>query len=90
MEIDLSRMLQIKDPDDLASFYGGVEFIELFCILPFMGNLLVRGAEFDDEGNVTTTGFPGQMKIAMVFSDASGFLCIYLGRAQIYSTMHDN
>jgi len=58
-----------KDPDDLASFYGGEEFMELFCILPIVGKIMMRNGRFDDEGNVITTGIPGQMKVSMVFSD---------------------
>jgi hypothetical protein len=57
------------DPDDLASFYGGEEFMELFCVVPFMGTLMMRGGHFDDEGTVHTTGFPGDMQVSMVFSD---------------------
>lgn len=58
-----------KSPDDLASFYGGEEFMELFCIFPFVGQIMMRNGEFDDEGNVYTTGIPGTMKVSMVFSD---------------------
>ena len=60
-----------KDPDDLASFYGGEEFMELFCVVPFMGTLMMRGGTFDDEGTVHTTGFPpgSDMQVSMVFSD---------------------
>jgi len=57
------------DPDDLAGFYGGEEFMELFCVLPFVGTLMMRGGEFDDEGTVHTTGLPGEMLVSMVFSD---------------------
>jgi hypothetical protein len=57
------------DPDDLAAFYGGEEFMELFCVMPFMGTLMMRGGHFDEEGTVHTTGFPGTMQVSMVFSD---------------------
>lgn len=63
------RWIAKKDPDDVASFYGGEELMELFCVLPMMTNLMLRGAEFDDEGNVTAPGMPGTMSIQMVFSD---------------------
>ena len=43
------RFLTDKDPDDLASFYGSEEFMDLFCVLPFMGTLMMRGGTFDDE-----------------------------------------
>jgi len=58
-----------QDPDDLASFYGGEELMELFCILPFVGQIMMRNGYFDDDGNVITQGFPGTMKVSMVFSD---------------------
>lgn len=63
------RFKSHKDPDDLASFYGGEEFMELFCILPIVGKIMMRNGRFDEEGNVITTGIPGQMKVSMVFSD---------------------
>lgn len=63
------RFITKKDPDDVASFYGGEELMELFCVLPWMTHIMLRGAVFDDEGNVDAVGFPGRMKIQMVFSD---------------------
>lgn len=63
------RFVVNVDPDDLAGFYGGENFMELFCVLPFVGTLMMRGGEFDDEGTVHTTGFPGEMLVSMVFSD---------------------
>ena len=63
------RFITDKDPDDLAGFYGGEEFMEIFCVVPFMGTLMMRGGHFDDEGTVHTTGFPGEMLVSMVFSD---------------------
>jgi len=58
-----------KDPDDLSSFYGSEDFMEIFCVMPFMGTLMMRGGEFDDVGDVHTTGFPGHMVVSMVFTD---------------------
>ena len=63
------RFVTNKDVDDLASFYGGEEFMELFCVMPFVGTLMMRGGQFDDEGTVNTTGFPGDLQVSMVFSD---------------------
>jgi len=63
------RFITKKDPDDLAGFYGSEDFMEIFCVLPFMGTLMMRGGEFDDEGTVHTTGWPGEMLVSMVFSD---------------------
>jgi len=63
------RFKSKKDPDDLASFYGGEELMELFCIFPIVGQIMMRNGRFDDTGNFVTTGFPGQLKANMVFSD---------------------
>jgi hypothetical protein len=63
------RFKSNKDPDDLASFYGGEELMELFCVFPVVGQIMMRYAHFDETGNVITAGFPGQMKVSMVFSD---------------------
>jgi len=63
------RFIAKKDPDDIAGFYGGEELMELFCVLPIMTNIMLRGAVFDDVGNVTAVGAPGTMHIQMVFSD---------------------
>lgn len=63
------RFTTCKDPDDLAGFYGSEAFMDIFCVLPFMGTLMMRGGEFDEEGAVHTTGFPGTMVVSMVFSD---------------------
>jgi len=63
------RYVSHRDPDDLASFYGGEELMELFCVFPLVGQIMMRNAQFDDTGSITTTGFPGQMHVDMVFSD---------------------
>jgi len=63
------RFITNKDPEDLVSFYGGEEFMELFCMFPFVVNFMMRSATFDDEGTVHTTGFPGEIQASMVFSD---------------------
>ena len=43
--------------------------MELFCIFPFVGTLMMRHGKFDEKGHVHTTGFPGTMIVSMVFSD---------------------
>mmetsp|Transcript_48542 Transcript_48542/g.58572 ORF Transcript_48542/g.58572 Transcript_48542/m.58572 type:complete len:495 (+) Transcript_48542:141-1625(+) len=64
------RFITTKDPDDLMAFYGGEEFMELFCVIPLMGMLIMRGGHFDDEGTVHTTGLTGkEMLVSMVFSE---------------------
>lgn len=63
------RFIANKSQDDLATFYGGEEFMELFCIFPFVGSLMMRNGSFDEKGNVLTQGFPGTLKVSMVFSE---------------------
>lgn len=59
------------DPDDLADFYGSENFMDLYCIFPFMITLMMRMSVFDDEGTVHTQGIPfGEMLVSMVFSDS--------------------
>jgi hypothetical protein len=48
------------DPQDLADFYGTEDFMEVFCIFPFVVKLMMRGAEFDDEGNIHAFGLSGR------------------------------
>ena len=63
------RFKSPKDADDLASFYGGEELMELYCIFPIVGQIMMRSATFDDTGGIKTQGFPGTMEVNMVFSD---------------------
>lgn len=63
------RFITKKDPDDLATFYGGEEFMELFCGFPIFVSSLLRAGTFDEEGTVHTKGFPGEIQASMVFSD---------------------
>merc|ERR1719464_288596 len=59
------------DPDNLADFYGSENFMDLYSVLPIMGELMMRGGYFDDEGTVHTQGLPfGEMLVSMVFSDS--------------------
>lgn len=57
------------DPDDLASFYGSDEFMELFAMFPVIKNIMMAGGEFDDDGVVHTYGFPGTLLVSMAFTD---------------------
>jgi hypothetical protein len=64
------RFVTDADPADLQDFYGSENFMDIYCVMPFMGTLMMRGGTFDDEGVVHTTGFPGEMQVSMVFSDS--------------------
>jgi len=59
-----------KTCDDVAEFYGAEDFMELYSVLPLMQELMMRGGEFNEEGDVITAGLPfGTMKVSMVFSE---------------------
>lgn len=57
------------DPDDLASFYGSEQFMDIFCMVPIVGQIMMRGGYFDDDGVVHTFGFPGELLVSMAFTD---------------------
>lgn len=59
------------DPQDLADFYGTEDFMEIFCVFPFMVNIMMRGAEFDDEGNIHAWGIsgPGNLLVTIQFDE---------------------
>ena len=40
--------------NDLAEFYGNEDFMEIFCVLPFMVDFMMRSGTFDDNGHVHT------------------------------------
>ena len=60
-------------PDDLADFYGTEDIMEIFCVLPFMMNLMMRQATFDDDGNIHAWGLmgPGELEVSVIFTDES-------------------
>jgi hypothetical protein len=40
----------------ITDFYGTEDFMEVFCIFPFVQQIMMRQAEFDDEGNISAFG----------------------------------
>merc|ERR1712151_535509 len=40
-----------------------------FCMLPIVGQIMMRGGYFDDDGVVHTYGFPGELLVSMAFTD---------------------
>lgn len=60
-----------KKSEDLADFYGTEDFMEVFCVFPFMVNFMMRGAQFDDEGNIHAWGLlgPGELEITINFDE---------------------
>lgn len=65
------RFTTDADAQDLADFYGTEDFMEVFCVFPFMVNFMMRQAEFDDEGNIHAWGIsgPGQLKVSIEFDE---------------------
>jgi len=60
-----------KNAEDLADLYGTEDFMEIFCVFPFMVSLMMRQAHFDDEGNIHAWGIsgPGQLKVTIEFDE---------------------
>ena len=66
------RFITTADPNDLAEFYGNEDFMEIFCIFPFMVDFMMRSGHFDDSGHVHTFGLPpfiSKMVVSMQFED---------------------
>lgn len=60
-----------KKSEDLADFYGSEDLMQIFSVFPFMADLMMRGAEFDDEGNIHARGLmgTGAMEVSIDFSE---------------------
>jgi hypothetical protein len=60
-----------KKPEDLCDFYGTEAFMDLFCVFPFMAQFMMRGGEFDEEGNIHTWGLtgPGALEVSIQFDE---------------------
>jgi hypothetical protein len=65
------KFVTTKKPEDLADFYGTEDFMEVFCILPFMVEFMLRGAEFDDNGTIHAWGLlgPGELEVSIDFEE---------------------
>ena len=66
------RFLTTANPDDLADFYGNEDFMEIFCVFPFMVDFMMRSGYFDDDGHVHTFGLPpfiSKMVVSMQFDE---------------------
>mmetsp|Transcript_10811 Transcript_10811/g.21970 ORF Transcript_10811/g.21970 Transcript_10811/m.21970 type:complete len:391 (+) Transcript_10811:78-1250(+) len=66
------RFTTDKKPEDLADLYGTEAFMEIFCVLPFMANFMMRSGEFDDDGHIRTFGLagPGNLEVSIDFDEA--------------------
>ena len=65
------KFITSKNPEDLADFYGTEDFMEVFCVLPFMVHFMMRGAEFDDNGTIHAWGLlgPGELEVSVDFDE---------------------
>lgn len=65
------KFITTKKPEDLADFYGTEAFMEVFCVLPFMAQFMMRSGEFDEEGKVHTWGLtgPGELEVSIDFDE---------------------
>lgn len=65
------KFITYKKPEDLADFYGAEDFMEVFCVFPFMVDFMMRGAEFDDDGTIHAWGLlgPGELEVSIDFDE---------------------
>ncbi|GKZ00725.1 hypothetical protein MPSEU_001024400 [Mayamaea pseudoterrestris] len=65
------RFVTMKKSEDLADFYGSEDFMEIFCIFPFMVNFMMRGSTFDDDGVIHAWGLtgPGHLEVSIEFQE---------------------
>lgn len=66
------RFITEANPDDLAEFYGNEDFMEIFCVFPFVVDFMMRSGYFDDNGHVHTFGLPPiitKMIVSMQFEE---------------------
>lgn len=66
------RFITNANPDDLAEFYGNEDFMEIFCVFPFVVDFMMRSGHFDEQGHVHTFGLPPlitKMVVSMQFDE---------------------
>jgi hypothetical protein len=65
------KFVTTKNPTDLADFYGTEDFMEVFCVFPFMVKFMMRGAEFDENGTIHAWGLfgPGELEVSIDFDE---------------------
>lgn len=68
------RYITTKKPEDLADMYGSEDFMEIFCVFPFMVQLMMRSGEFDDDGTFHAIGLSsmasgGGMEVSIEFNE---------------------
>lgn len=63
------RFITKKNPEDLTDFYGTEDFMEIFCVFPFMVSFMMRASSFDEAGVCHAYGLPGKMEVSMDFTE---------------------
>ena len=63
-------------PEDLEDFYGNEDFMQIYCVFPFMQKIMMRGSSFDNDGICHTWGLAGHMEIFMDFEEGEGEKCL--------------
>lgn len=65
------KFVTYKKSEDLADFYGTEDFMEIFCVFPFMVDFMMRGAEFDEDGTIHAWGLlgPGELEVTINFEE---------------------
>merc|ERR1712087_567219 len=72
------RFTTKKNANDLAEFYGSEDFMEIFCIFPFVVEFMMKNGEFasdaahggwDQTVNTFVIAGPGMMQVSMAFTE---------------------
>ena len=65
------KFITTKNPQDLADFYGTEDFMDIFCVFPFISHFMMRCAEFDDNGTIHAFGLlgPGELEVSIDFDE---------------------
>ena len=53
------------DPEELEDFYHNEDFMQIYCVFPFMQKIMMRGSSWDNDGICHTWGLAGHMEVFM-------------------------
>jgi hypothetical protein len=65
------RFTTTKQPEDLVEFFGAEDFMEIFCVFPFVVSFMMRRSTFDDDGVCHAWGItgPGSLEVSIEFQE---------------------
>lgn len=63
------RFITKRSGDDLHDFYGAEDFMQIFCCIPLVEHIMMRGSSFDDQGVCHTWGLAGKMLVSIDFEE---------------------